>query len=114
MLAPGIIVVLTHILPRPIDWYFTGNKVLDVNTALRTKAREWGCELIPCSKIFYDGLLPNEKLFTRDDMLHLSKQGTKALQRYIGRVLGNIKHRHGIPKDKHVTPPTMIWSKIKK
>jgi lysophospholipase L1-like esterase len=113
LLVPGIIIVLTHILPRPIDWYFTGDKLLDLNTALRGKAREWDCELIPCSKIFYDGLVPNNKLFTQDDMLHLSRKGTKALQRYVGRVLGNIKHRHGIPKAKDVTPTTMIWSKIR-
>lgn len=104
-------IAICHVIPRPQNWATTGDKFEEYNCKLSKYKKPWGFEIIPCSRPFFSDSVPIRSLYAFDK-IHLLPDGTETLKNYISRVLGNIKHRLGIPKGTYA-PQTKVWQKIK-
>ena len=74
-------ILVSSILPRPVDYTVTGNKVREVNRRLKLLCGERHFKFLHSFRPFFKGGLPVRELFAvRDGGLHLNLEGTRRLQ----------------------------------
>ena len=85
---PSINLILSAILPRPVDISEYGNKVIIINQKLKQYCKERGVGFTDTTKYFRDGYCPKRHLYAYlDGGLHLNRQGTRILRNFFIDVL---------------------------
>lgn len=80
-LNPLALIIISSVLPRPIDDTLVGHKVILVNYLLKKYSLDWGAHFIPSFKLFLShGHIVKQLYHT--DLLHLSLNGTIRLRQY--------------------------------
>lgn len=73
--------VLSSILPRPVDHQFTGDKIKLVNTRLKAMCKQRNVQFLHTYRRFLNNCQPRRELFAiKDQGLHLNLEGTRQLR----------------------------------
>lgn len=84
-------IVISSILPRPVDYSKTGGKVKLVNQRLEAKCRERKCQFIRSYRPFFHGGKPVSEAFAvRDGGLHLDFEGIRLLRNFFIRTISHL------------------------
>lgn len=87
---PDTLIVVSAILPRPVDYRETKEKVSSINKALCKLAVEMQCEFLrPYRKFVVNGK-PNINLYAKD-LLHLNRDGTALLKMFFEHSIIRLK-----------------------
>jgi lysophospholipase L1-like esterase len=85
-------IVVSAILPRPVDHKACGKKVIQVNNQLMKLCRERGILFLHSYKPFCCKGEPKRHLFAvNDGGLHLNYEGTRVLTQYLRKAIGHLK-----------------------
>lgn len=77
------IIVMSSIIPRPIDHHITGDKVKLVNTRLKALCKERNVQFLHTFRPFLRNCQPVRELFAiKDRGLHLNLEGTRRLRQF--------------------------------
>ncbi|CAG2214872.1 unnamed protein product [Mytilus edulis] len=81
LLFPSMVIALSGILPRPVDFEETGQKIKEVNMALLNLCLSYKVEFIHSYRYFLKCGKPKVELFAyKDGGLHLNCEGTRQLK----------------------------------
>ena len=109
---PTSTIVVSLILPRPIDHHFRANKVKDYNFMVLNNATQLQIRCVSSYRDFLFNSAPIRAYYAIDN-IHLLPPGTACLQSYLNRTLGRYKVEANIRKTKRKPPTTIIMEKIK-
>ena len=109
---PSSIVVVSLILPRPIDHHFRAQKVKDYNFMVQNRAADIQIRCVSSYRDFLYNSTPISHFYAKDN-IHLLPPGTACLQAYLNRTLGRFKAEANIKRTKRSPPSTIIMEKIK-
>lgn len=91
LLFPSMVIALSGILPRPVDFEETGQKIKDVNMALLNLCLSYEVEFIHSYRYFLKCGKPKVELFAyKDGGLHLNCEGTRQLGLYFKRRVAHL------------------------
>ncbi|CAG2246311.1 unnamed protein product [Mytilus edulis] len=91
LLFPSMVIALSGILPRPVDFEETGQKIKDVNMALLNLCLSYKVEFIHSYRYFLKCGKPKVELFAyKDGGLHLNCEGTRQLGLYFKRRVAHL------------------------
>ena len=107
------LIVLSLIIPRPIDYSERAERVKQYNHKIIKMAAHLGVNHIPTYRKFMYAKSPKMDLYAVDD-LHLKDTGTLVLQQYFEDSLGDFRLAAKVKKTKRAPPDTLIMQRIKK
>ena len=110
---PHARIIISLILPRPINLVTSATDVKNYNFNIINLASQLQVSTIPAYRKFLYDCAPKMDLFAVDN-LHLNEFGTKVLQDYLSTRLGRIRGSKCIRRTKRKAPPTIIMNKIKR
>ncbi|KAL4230416.1 hypothetical protein ACF0H5_010798 [Mactra antiquata] len=74
-------IIISSILPRPIDLFFTETKIKELNKRLKIKCKERGVQFVASFHTFLKNAKPVKELYAvRDGGLHLNYESTNKLR----------------------------------
>ena len=89
---PNIHIGMSSILPRPVDYSKTNDKVVKVNKALNVLCQRYGVVFIHSYRYFVREGKPLVELFAyKDGGLHLNVEGSKQLGSYFKRRVAHMR-----------------------
>lgn len=84
-------IILSSILPRPVDYTSTNGKVKEVNARLKVLCKTRHCQFVQSFKSFFKGGKPIRELFSvRDGGLHLNLEGIRQLKKVFIKVVAHL------------------------
>ena len=84
-------IIISAILPRPVDILLTEYKVKEVNKRLKEKCLERRIQFIATYRSFLKGAKPLVELYAvRDGGLHLNYEGTRKLKSILANVVAHL------------------------
>lgn len=85
-------ILVSSVLPRPIDFEINGNKVKNLNNSLCKLCKNRHVTFIRSNKPFLAYGIPRREYFaTRDGGLHLNLEGTRRLRQFFINTLTQLK-----------------------
>jgi hypothetical protein len=88
---PSAHIIVSSILPRPVDFDVTNEKVKLVNERLQLKCKERNCQFIKSYRPFFFKGRPKRNLYAvRDGGLHLNFAGTDVLKSFFINTISHI------------------------
>ncbi|XP_063395979.1 uncharacterized protein LOC134680712 isoform X1 [Mytilus trossulus] len=91
LLFPSMVIAMSGILPRPVDFEETGQKIKAVNMALLNLCLSYNVEFIHSYRYFLKCGKPKVELFAyKDGGLHLNCEGTRQLGVYFKRRVAHL------------------------
>lgn len=86
---PNAIIIMSAMLPRPVDFQDTGYFVASVNSRLRTICFKRGVKFVATYKPFLSYGVPIDRLFSPMCKLHLNHFGNQKLTNFYVQVLAH-------------------------
>ena len=84
-------ILISGILPRPLDWHKNNDKVKFVNKKLVQLCKDRGVRFLHTYKYFLHAGTPKRELFAvRDGGLHLNLEGTRVLRSFFINVVAHL------------------------
>jgi lysophospholipase L1-like esterase len=84
-------ILMSAILPRPIDFETSGEKVKNINNKLMSLCKDLKCSYIRTFKPFLKGGKPRREFFAvRDGGLHLNIEGTRRLRQFFVNTISHL------------------------
>jgi lysophospholipase L1-like esterase len=105
---PSVKILVSSILPRPIDDEKNGHKVKIVNGQLKRKCVEWGAYFLASHKLMLKLGKPQVKFYR--DGLHLNKDGVKRLRQFFSQRLAERGTKPRIDQHKTLYLRRADWS----
>jgi lysophospholipase L1-like esterase len=87
----GTTILISSILPRPIDDALHGHKVKLINRSLKFSCRSWGAKFVASHKLMLKHGKPVSEFY--HDGLHLSEAGTRRLRQYLSQRLADLGNK---------------------
>lgn len=84
-------IIMSSVLPRPIDYEVNGNKVKELNNSLQTLCKSRHVQFIKSFRPFLVGGLPRRELYAvRDGGLHLNLEGVRRLRQFFINTIAHL------------------------
>ena len=84
-------ILISSILPRPVDYKVTGSKVKELNFSLKALCLDRKVTFLNSYRQFFKGGQPMRELFAvRDGGLHLNSEGTRRLKLFFIQTVNHL------------------------
>lgn len=83
-------ILISSILPRPVDFHTLGVKVKEINSKLESLCKKRHVQFIASFKRYFYKNAPVRSLFAYNDGLHLSFEGTRHLRQCFINVISHL------------------------
>lgn len=108
---PQAEIVISHVIPRPVDYAVTADKVKRFNEAIEAKKATWNIKTIQTYRAMQHDRTPIWSYYQEDDRLHPNPLGDGALREYLCNKIGRIRYNMNIPKATFPPPETIVLGK---
>ena len=87
-------IVMSALLPRPVDHGAVGEKIIYINNKLKALCKDRRVQYLHTFKPFYKGRIPLRELYAVNDRgLHLNTEGTRRLRQFYINSVAHLIHK---------------------